>query len=73
MFVSRGGAGKDMERKDRILEPDTLPNIFCLICFKTFNICSANKLTFKAARVQEHLGVGVCVGAFIPDGKKGGM
>ena len=51
---------------------DTLPNISCLICFKTFNFCSANKLKFKVARVQEHLGVGVW-GTFIPvfpDGKK---
>ena len=38
---------------------------------KTFNFCSANKLTFKTARVREHLGVGVW-GTFIPDGKKGG-
>ena len=58
-LISRGGAGKDTERKDRILEPDSLPNISCLICFKTFNFCSADKLMFKVARVQEHLGVGV--------------
>ena len=58
-LVSRGGAGKDTGRTDRILEPDTLPNISCLMCFKTFNFCSANKLMFKAARVQKRLGVGV--------------
>ena len=72
VFVSRGGAGKDTERKDRILEPDTLPNIFCLICFKTFEICSANKLTFKAARGTRAFGTVGVWGTFIPDGKKGG-
>ena len=41
----------------------------CIIL--SFNICSANKLMFKAARVQEHLGVGVW-GTFIPNGKKPG-
>ena len=69
-LVSRGGAGKDTERKDRILEPDTLPNISCLMCFKTFNFCSANKLMFKAARVQKRLGVGVW-GHIYPGWQKG--
>ena len=64
VLVCRGGAGK-AERKDRKLEPDMLP------IYLSFKICSANKLVFKAARLQEHLGVGVW-GTFIPDGKKGG-
>ena len=64
VLVSRGGAGK-AERKDRKLEPDMLP------IYLSFKICSANKLMFKAARLQEHLGVGVW-GTFIPDGKKPG-
>ena len=70
VFVSRGGAGKDTERKDRILEPGTLPNIFCLICFKTFEICSANKLTFKAARGTRAFGCW-CVGHIYPGWHKG--
>ena len=37
---------------------------------KTFNFCSANKLTFKTARVREHLGVGVW-GHIYPGWQKG--
>ena len=63
MLVSGGGAGK-AERKDRKLEPDMLP------IYLSFKICSANKLMFKAARLQERLGVGVW-GHIYPGWQKG--
>ena len=63
VLVSGGGAGK-AERKDRKLEPDMLP------IYLSFKICSANKLMFKTARLQERLGVGVW-GHIYPGWQKG--